>query len=142
MLKSLYDNSCASVKTDLGVYRNISIKKGVKQGDTTSAILFCIVLSSVIMKTEEQSPDSGYSVGGQILSNLAYADDIALANRDIHDLQNFVNVLATNAKDIGLKIYISKENRMHDYSKNSTSIKHPNIRQAHKTGVRICLSWL
>ena len=108
LLKSLYDNSCATIKTDLGVSRNISIEKGVKQGDMLSAILFCIVLASVILKTEEQCPYSGYSVGGQILSNLAYADDIALANRDIQSLQNFVNVLAANAKEIGLELNLKK----------------------------------
>ena len=47
-----------------------------------SAILFCIILSSVIMNTEEQYPDSCYSDGGQILSNLAYPDEIALANNE------------------------------------------------------------
>ena len=108
MLKSLYDNSCATIKTDIGVSRNISIEKGVKQGDMLSAILFCIVLADVILKTEQQCPDSGFSIGGLILSNLAYADDIALINRDIPNLQSFVNSLATNAKEIGLEINLKK----------------------------------
>ena len=97
LLKSLYDGSCASIKTDIGITRNIAIKKGVKQGDVLSAILFCIVLASVILKTEQQCPDSGYSIGGQILSNLSYADDIALLNIDIASLQRFINALALNA---------------------------------------------
>ena len=108
LLKSLYDNSSASIRTDIGVTRNIFIQKGVKQGDMLSAILFCIVLASVLLKTEEQCPQSGFSIGGQILSNLAYADDIALINKNIVQLQNFVNSLAENAKEIGLEINLKK----------------------------------
>ena len=61
-----------------------------------SAILFCIALAYVIRQTEEQCPNSGYSIGGQIISNLAYADDIALTGRDVGQLQNFVTALAAN----------------------------------------------
>ena len=107
-MKSLYDGSCASIKTDIGITRNIAIKKGVKQGDMLSAILFCIVLASVILKTEQQCPDSGYSIGGQILSNLSYADDIALLNIDIASLQRFINALALNANEIGVDINLMK----------------------------------
>ena len=57
-----------------------------------SAILFCIVLASVILKTEQQCPDSGYSIDGQILSNL----------------QRFITALALNAKEIGLDINLTK----------------------------------
>ena len=108
MLKSLYDGSCASIKTDFGITRSLAIKKGVKQGDMLSAILFCIVLASVILKTEQQCSDSGFSIGGQILSNLSYADDIALLNKDIASLQEFINALTLNAKEIGLDINLTK----------------------------------
>ena len=108
LLKSLYDGSCASIKTDFGITRSIAIKKGVKQGDMLSAILFCIVLASVILKTEQQCSDSGFSIGGQILSNLSYADDIALLNKDIASLQVFINALTLNAKEIGLDINLTK----------------------------------
>ena len=108
LLKSLYDGSSASIKIDIGVSRNISIEKGVKQGDMLSAILFCIALAYVIRQTEEQCSNSGYSIGGQIISNLAYADDIALTGRDVGDLQNFVTALAANSKQIGLEICLKK----------------------------------
>ena len=107
LLKSLYDGSQASIKTDLGESRFVDIKKGVKQGDMLSAILFCVALAAVMLKTEEVCK-SGFSIGGYTLSNLSYADDIALLNECSLKLQEFVNELAENAKEIGLEINLKK----------------------------------
>ena len=107
LLKSVYDGSQASVKTDLGNSRFVNIKKGVKQGDMLSAILFCVALAAVILKTEEECK-SGFSIGGYILSNLSYADDISLINECPQKLQLFVNELSKNAKEIGLEINLGK----------------------------------
>ena len=71
-----------------------------------SAILVCVALSAILTKTEEQCPNSGYSIEGQILSNLA--DDIAISNAVIRELQSFDNALAANAKDIELEINLNK----------------------------------
>ena len=49
LLKETYDNSTASIKTDLGISKPVSILKGVKQGDVLSAILFCIVIASIFV---------------------------------------------------------------------------------------------
>ena len=69
--------STAAIKTDIGVSRQIKILKGVKQGDVLSALLFCIVISAIILKSETEC-NSGFSIGGHLLSNLSSADDIAL----------------------------------------------------------------
>ena len=107
LLKSVYDGSQASIKTDLGNTRFVNIRKGVKQGDMLSAILFCVALAAVILKTEDVC-NTGFSIGGHIISNLSYADDIALSNTCPANLQLFVNELAKNASDIGLEINLSK----------------------------------
>ena len=111
LLKSLYDGSQASIKTDLGNSRFVNIKKGVKQGDMLSAVLFCIALAAVMVKTEEVC-NSGFSIGGRILSNLSYADDIALTNECPIKLQEFVNDLAKNANIIGLEFNLKKTESM------------------------------
>ena len=107
LLKSLYDGSLSAIKTDHGISRFVNIQKGLKQGDVLSAILFCVALSAVILKTEENC-NHGYSVGGQIISNLAYADNIAVTNSDIKLLQHFVDNLTSNAKEIELEINLKK----------------------------------
>jgi hypothetical protein len=107
LLKSTYEGSQSAIKTDIGISRFVDIMRGVKQGDILSAILFCVVLAAVILKTEEEN-NTGFSIGGQILSNLSYADDIAAINTDITNLQDFINRLAANAKEVGLEINLGK----------------------------------
>ena len=108
LLKCTYDNSKAyNIKTDLGITRPVNILKGVKQGDVLSAILFCIVIASIIRKTDAVC-NSGYSIGGHLLSNLGYADDIAAVNSSSQEMQKYVNILAENAEEVGLYINISK----------------------------------
>ena len=85
----------------------MKILKGVKQGDILAAILFCIIVASIILLSEEEC-DTGFSIGGQILSNLSYADDIAVMSHDRVKLHKLIDALAKHAKNIGLSINISK----------------------------------
>ena len=79
----------------------------MKQGDILSALLFCIVIASIIYKTEATC-NSGFSIGGHLLSNLGYADDIAAVNNSSSEMQKFINTLAKNAEEVGLFINLSK----------------------------------
>ena len=45
---------------------------------------------------------------GHILSNLSYADDIAVINNSRSELQTFLDLLAKYAAEVGLKINVSK----------------------------------
>ena len=73
----MYDGSQASIKTDLWNIRFVNIKKGIKQGDMLSETLFRVTL--VILRTEDAC-NTGFSIGGHIISNLSYTDDTALIN--------------------------------------------------------------
>ena len=107
LLQSTYSDSNAAIKTDIGISRFVNILKGVKQGDILSALLFCIIVASIILKTEEEC-NTGFSIGGQLLSNLSYADDIAAINNNHVKLQLFIDSLAKHAAEVGLFINIAK----------------------------------
>ena len=107
LLKQTYDNSTATIRTDIGNSRKVEILKGVKQGDTLSALLFCLVIAHVLSKVEEDC-DSSYSVGGQLISNLSYADDIAVISNSIEDIQGYLDGLAKYAGEVGLHVNVSK----------------------------------
>ena len=107
LLKSTYDDSTASIKTDIGISRPVKILKGVKQGDILSALLFCIVIAAIISKAEHDCK-TGYSIGGQILSNLAYADDIAAIDTSQKRSQNFLDCIVRYSAEVGLHINVSK----------------------------------
>ena len=53
--------------------------EGVKQGDILSALPFRIVIAAIIWKSESDC-QSVFSIGGKHISNLTYANDIALVN--------------------------------------------------------------
>ena len=75
-----------------------------------SAILSCVALAAVMVKTEVCN--SGFSIGGRILSNFSHADDIAFTNECPIKLQEFVNEVTKNAKEIGLEINVKKPESM------------------------------
>ena len=78
------------------------------KGDVVSAILFCIVISAIILKSETEC-NSGFSIGGHLLSNLRYADDdIAAISGSCQELQAFLDYLAKYSAEVGLFINISK----------------------------------
>ena len=95
------------METDIGLTKSVKILKGVKQGDILSALLFCIVIAAIITKSEEEC-QSGFSIGGQLLSNLSYADHIALINNKTQDLQQSIDALVQQSADVGLHINVSK----------------------------------
>ena len=107
LLQSTYSDSKAAIKTDTGISRFVNILKGVKQGDILPALLFCIIVASINLQTEEEC-NTGFSICGQLLSNLSYADDIAAINNNHVKLQLFINSLAKQAAEVGLFINISK----------------------------------
>ena len=91
LLKLTYDNSTATIKSDIGTSRHIKILKGVKQGDILSALLFCIVIATVILQAEAEC-NSRYSIGSNLISNLSYSDDIAAMSRSSKELQQFLTL--------------------------------------------------
>ena len=107
LLKLTYDNSTATIKSDIGTSRHIKILKGVKQGDILSALLFCIVIATVILQAEAEC-NSRYSIGGNLISNLSYADDIAAMSRSSKELQQFLNCVVKYSAEVGLFVNVSK----------------------------------
>ena len=107
LLKLTYDNSTATIQSDIGTSRHIKILKGVKQGDILSALLFCIVIATVILQAEAEC-NSRYSIGGNLISNLSYADDIAAMSRSSKELQQFLNCVVKYSAEVGLFVNVSK----------------------------------
>jgi hypothetical protein len=105
----------------------IPLTQGVLQGDTLAPFLFILIIDALLRKL----PKVGIRVGGdvipqppqampprthtynlrpppepkgEILNNLAYADDIALAAHSSEDLQSLYSSLEANALAVGLRV--------------------------------------
>ena len=78
LLKRLYTNQEeATVRTEFGETDNIDIGKGVRQGCILSPLLFNIYAENIMREALEEL-ESGFSIGGRIVTNLRYADDTTL----------------------------------------------------------------
>ena len=109
LLRNTYSGSKSKIRTNLGTSQYIDILKGVKQGDILSAILFCVLLAAILNNIEDSS---GYNIGGQLISNLGYADDIAALDEDPKRLQKYLDEFCNEAEKTGLKINIDKTNAL------------------------------
>ena len=77
LLAKLYERSRTRVRTDVGLTELIDLLRGVKQGDIASAILFCLALMVILLRTFE-GYEGGISIGGTTHTDEAYADDVGL----------------------------------------------------------------
>lgn len=91
-----------SIKTQKGDTEEFRINKGVKQGDSLSAMLFNMAIEYV---TRTINKGTIRSRGGQLV---AYADDLALITKRRDIMTNMLEVIIEEGKKIGLKINDSK----------------------------------
>ena len=90
LIKGLYTNQSATVRTSHGLTVDFRIKKGVRQGYILSPYLFNIY-SEVIMRTALVDFKGTVKIGGWSIVNLRYANDIVLVGGSIEELQNIIN---------------------------------------------------
>ena len=73
LLRRLYTNQEATVRTKFGERDNIDIGKGVRQGCILSPLLFNIYAENIMREALEEW-ESGISLRGRMVTNLRYAD--------------------------------------------------------------------
>ena len=86
------------------------LEKGVRQGDTSSPKLFTACLEMIFRNLDWEN--KGIRIDGEYLSNLRFADDIALFAENLHDLQKMLDELNEESKKVGLYMNFSKTNVM------------------------------
>ncbi|KAI5743429.1 hypothetical protein M8J77_018082 [Diaphorina citri] len=111
LLEYIYLNSSAYVFVNKPT-KEFPIKRGVKQGDPISPKLFSAVLEMAMSKIPWN--DRGIKINGRRLNNLRFADDIVLLATNTLELQSLTQDLAIAAKEIGLKMNISKTKIMYN----------------------------
>ncbi|VDO18177.1 unnamed protein product [Brugia timori] len=105
ILRNIYKIAEGRVKTDK-VGQKFRIKKGVKQGDPLSPNLFNCILESVFRKLNWG--ERGVEVDGVKLSNLRFADDVALIAQNKEEIQQMAEELKVAGQEAGLLINTKK----------------------------------
>lgn len=114
LIKDIYTDSKCKVRLNDGkLTLEIPIKRGVKQGDPLSPILFIIFIDSLSKLI--QSRCLGVNLGkGLNLSNLLYADDVSLCTHSTRKLQHILDLtslwldtynMKANPKKCGIMVF-------------------------------------
>ena len=85
---------------------NISIKRGIFQGDSSSPLLFCISL--IPLSLELNFSDCGYKIGTERITHLFYMDDLKLYAKDDNELGGLLRIVNGFSYDIGMESGLSK----------------------------------
>ena len=107
LLKNLYSEQIASVRTECGESAEFPIKKGVRQGCVISPILYNIYAEMIIRNVLE-TWSGGVRIGGRMVSNLRYADDTTILASSKEELRIGLIKLKTESEKAGLFLNLNK----------------------------------
>ena len=117
-IKLMYLNSNSRVRTPDGLTDAFWTLIGVLQGDTLAPLLFVIVLDYILRQSMKDEngltliPRRSRRVPGLTVTDLDYADDIALLSDTIEKAQNLLHDLETAAEAVGLHVNVLKTEYM------------------------------
>uniref|UniRef100_A0A4W5LMV1 ribonuclease H n=1 Tax=Hucho hucho TaxID=62062 RepID=A0A4W5LMV1_9TELE len=106
----LIEDSYKGVHTQIemkGVSTNpIEMKKGVKQGDPMSPLLFNLAIDPLLQQLELNG--EGYAFKGQNITTLAFADDLVLMSGSWAGMQQNIKIVEVFCKLSGLRVQPKK----------------------------------
>lgn len=97
----------------------IKINRGVRQGDIMSPRQFTLVLEDIFKNLQWE--EKGMNISGEKLSNLRFADDVAIFAPSCGELKNMLRELLLEAKKVGLEMNVAKTKFM---TNQQTNIEH------------------
>ncbi|GFR88584.1 endonuclease-reverse transcriptase [Elysia marginata] len=109
ILENIYQNATAKVHIDNMESELFPIKRGVRQGDPISPKLFTAAIEMIFRKAELKH---GLNIDGETLTNLTFADDVALVTEDTKSMEEQLNNLNKISIESGLKMHKGKTKYM------------------------------
>ena len=86
VIRSLYANQEAKVRTEYGDTESFSIRKGVRKGCVLSPYLSNLYSEYIMRQVNLDELDIGVRMGGRKINNLRYADDATLLAKSKEEL--------------------------------------------------------
>ncbi|XP_042876027.1 uncharacterized protein LOC122255792 [Penaeus japonicus] len=107
LLKALYNQQKAAVRTSYGLTDWFNIGQGVRLRMHCFSSPFNIY-SETIMRNALEDYEGGITVGGQKITNLRHADDVVLIAGSMEDLQTLVSKVKAESEKVGLYLNAKK----------------------------------
>ena len=120
IIKDIYTDATARIHINKQVSEEIKILKGVRQGDPLSPKLFTATIQDAFRKIELE--ERGLNIDGENLSELRFADDIALLTTTVRNMEEQLNMINDESKKIGLKIHRGETKYMTNFNTNKKII--------------------
>ena len=90
LLRNLYTDQEATVRTEHGTTDWFLIRKGVPQGWILSPCLFSLCAEYIMQNARLDEAYAGIKIAGRNISNLRYADDTTLTTESKEELKSLL----------------------------------------------------
>ena len=104
LLRNLYANQEARVRTGHGTTEWFKIGKGVHQGCILSPGLFNLYAEYIMNDARLDEAQAGIKIAGRNFSNLRYADDTILIAESKEETKSLLMKLKEDSEKLGLKL--------------------------------------
>ena len=132
-MESLYKNSSSAVLLNNQIGEHFKTTVGVRQGCLLSPTLFNLFLENIMRETLHDF-QSTISIGGRVVSNLRFADDIDLMAGSNPELQDLTNRLTDRAGAYGMEVSTEKSKVLVNSTTGSTAHISMNGEQLEEVG--------
>ena len=106
LLRNLYADQKATVRTGHGTTDWFQIRKGVCQGCILSPCLFNLYAEYIMRNAELDEAQAGIKIAERNISNLRYADDTTLMVESEVEIKSLLMKVKEESEKVGLKLNI------------------------------------
>ena len=108
LLRNLYADQEATIKTGHRLTDWLQIRKGVHQCYILSSCLFNLYAEYIMRNAGMHEAQAGIKIAGRNISNLRYADDTTLMAESEEEPKSFLMKVKVESEKVGLKLNIQK----------------------------------
>ena len=112
LLRNLYANQEAMVRTGHGTTDWFQIGKGIRQGCILSPCLFNLYAQYIMRNSGLEEAQAGIKIAGRNINNLRYAVDTTLMAESEEELKSLLMKVKEESEKVGLKLNIQKTKSM------------------------------
>ena len=112
LLRNLYADQEATVRTGHGTTDWLQTGKGVHQGCILSPCLFNFYAEYIMRNAGLEEAQAEIKIAGRNINNLRYADDTTLMAESKEELKSLLMKVKEESENVGLKLNIQKKKIM------------------------------